>query len=246
MAKKIHVTRGAIVTDVASTRKYMQELKQFTSLSKAEEIELALAAQSGCRVSQNKLITNNLRFVAQVAKQYQGMGVPLEDLIAFGNLGLFEALDKFDTSKNYKFITFAVWYIRSEIQKALNDLGRTVRVPSHKTQTEKQHITSIHKPVGEDGNTETYADRYLMAEDSVSERELKEMRADILRVLAKLPNKQRIAITMFYGIGCEYEACMERIAEELNVTGERARQLVRQAEKSLKGMEDINLLKQYS
>ena len=85
-----------------------------------------------------------------------------------------------------------------------------------------------------------------MSEDSVSERELKEMRADILRVLAKLPEKQKIAITMFYGIGCEYESCMERIAEELNVTGERARQLVRQAEKSLKAMEDINLLKQYS
>ena len=108
MPKKIHITRGAIVTNVASTKRYMQELKQFESLSKAEEIELALAAQSGCRASQNKLITNNLRFVAQVAKQYQGMGVELEDLIAFGNLGLFEALDKFDTSKNYKFITFAV------------------------------------------------------------------------------------------------------------------------------------------
>tara|TARA_R110002051_G_scaffold24045_1_gene60182 strand:- start:907 stop:1647 length:741 start_codon:yes stop_codon:yes gene_type:complete len=246
MAKKIHITRGAIITNVASTKKYMQELKQFESLTKAEEIELALAAQSGCQSSYNKLITNNLRFVAQVAKQYQGMGVDLEDLIAFGNLGLFEALEKFDTSKNFKFITFAVWYIRSEIQKALNDLGRTVRVPSHKTQTEKQYITSIHKPVGEESNAETYADRYLKAEPMTSDRELKDMRADILRILAKLPEKQRIAITMFYGIGCEFESCMERIAEELNVTGERARQLVRQAEKSLRAMEDIDLLKQYS
>ena len=91
MAKKIHGTRGAIVTDVASTRKYMQELKQFESLSKAEEIELALAAQSGCEASYNKLITNNLRFVAQVAKQYQGMGVALEDLIAFGKLSIFKS-----------------------------------------------------------------------------------------------------------------------------------------------------------
>ena len=59
MPKKIHVTRGAIITNVASTKKYMQELKQFESLSKAEEIELALAAQSGCQASQNKFITNN-------------------------------------------------------------------------------------------------------------------------------------------------------------------------------------------
>ena len=88
-----------------------------------------------------------------------------------------------------------------EVQKALNDLGRTVRVPSHKTQTEKQYITSIHKPVGEEGNKETYADRYLKAEPMTSDRELKDMRADILRILAKLPEKQRIAITMFYGIG---------------------------------------------
>ena len=243
---KIHVSNGIVPTGVASTARYMKEVKKAKPMDRGVEAHLIQLAQSGDLKARDELIESNLRFVVQVAKQYQGMGVELEDLIAFGNLGLFEALDKFDTSKNYKFITFAVWYIRSEIQKALNDLGRTVRVPSHKTQTEKQYITSIHKPVGEEGNKETYADRYLMAEPSLSEREIKDMRADILRILAKLPEKQKIAITMFYGIGCEYAACMERIAEELNVTGERARQLVRQAEKSLRGMEDINLLKQYS
>ena len=87
------------------------------------------------------------------------MGVHFEDLIAFGNIVLFEALERFDLTKNVKFITFAVWYIRSEINKALNDLGRTVRVPSHKTQTEKQYIKSIHAPVGEEDDSETYADK---------------------------------------------------------------------------------------
>jgi RNA polymerase primary sigma factor len=82
------------------------------------------------------------------------MGVAFEDLVAFGNIGLFEAIERFDVSKKVKFLTFAVWYVRAELNKALNEHGRTVRVPSHRTQTEEQHIKSIHAPVGEDDNKE--------------------------------------------------------------------------------------------
>ena len=134
MAKKIHVSTGAIVTDVASTLRYIQEVKKHGNLSKAEELELATRAKAGDREAVNRLVESNLRFVIQVAKQYQGMGVLLEDLIAFGNIGLFEAAERFDPNKGVKFITFAVWYIRAELQKALNDLSRVVRIPSHKTQ----------------------------------------------------------------------------------------------------------------
>ncbi len=119
MAKKIHVSTGAIVTDVASTLRYIQEVKKRGNLSKAEETELAARIQQGDRRAVNTLVEANLRFVIQVAKQYQGMGIELEDLIAFGNIGLFEAAERFDSSKGVKFITFAVWYIRAELQKAL-------------------------------------------------------------------------------------------------------------------------------
>lgn len=245
MAKRIHVSTGAIVTDVASTLRYIQETKRLKVLTREQEVELAKAAQAGNRAAANALVEANLRFVIQVARQYQGMGLELEDLIAFGNIGLFEAVDRFDTDKGVKFVTFAVWYIRAELQKALNDLSRVVRIPSHKTATEEQHIKSIHTPVGDDENKETYADRYLAADSTKSARDKADLRYDLNRALEQLPAKQCAAIKMFYGIDAEYAKCMDQIAEELNVTGERARQLVRGAELALAKLPGIKLLEQY-
>jgi RNA polymerase sigma factor (sigma-70 family) len=173
------------------------------------------------------------------------MGLELEDLIAFANVGLFEAVDRFDTNKDFKFITFAVWYIRAELQKALNDLSRTVRITSHKTATETQSIKSIHTPVGDGDTKETYADRFLEAEATKSGRDTADFVFDLHRALNQLPEKQRLAITMNYGIGYEYAKPMEQIAEELNITGERARQLVRLGEQSLRSLPGIKLLEQY-
>jgi DNA-directed RNA polymerase sigma subunit (sigma70/sigma32) len=131
------------------------------------------------------------------------------------------------------------------LQKALNDLSRTVRIPSHRTATEEYSTKSIHTPVGDDENKETYADRYLEAEATRSRRDIDDLRFDLQRALNQLPEKQREAIIRFYGIDREYAQCMEQIAEELNVTGERARQLVRAAEKTLSTMQGIELLEQY-
>ena len=242
---KIHISNGIVPTDVASVNQYMKEVKKSKPMDRGIEAHLILLAQNGDIRSRNQIIESNLRFVVQVAKQYQGMGVHFEDLIAFGNIGLFEALERFDLTKNVKFITFAVWYIRSEINKALNDLGRTVRVPSHKTQTEKQYIKSIHAPVGEEDDSETYADRYLQSPDEPSARDTNDMHDDLKRAISQLKPKQATALTMFYGIGIEYPRCMEQIAEELKVTGERARQLVRQAEKEIRKVPGIKLLEQY-
>jgi RNA polymerase primary sigma factor len=245
MARKININNGAIITDVLSTAKYIKETSKPKSLTRAQEIELATSAQAGSIKARNMLIEANLRFAIQVARQYQGLGLPLEDLIGFGNIGLSEAVDRFDTTKGVKFITFAVWYIRAEIQKALNDLSRTVRVPSHLTKTAEYSTKSIHTPVGDDENKETYADRYLAADSIKSARDKSDLHFDLHRALNQLKPKQREAITRFYGIGFEYEMCMDQIAEELNVTGERARQLVRQAETELAKLPGIKLLEQY-
>ena len=96
MSKKIHVSTGAIVTDVASTIRYMQEVKKTPLLSRSQETELGQLAKSGDRVAINRLVESNLRFAIQVSKQYQGMGLELEDLIGFANIGLFEAAERFD------------------------------------------------------------------------------------------------------------------------------------------------------
>jgi RNA polymerase primary sigma factor len=246
MKRKINISNGAIITDTASMRNYVKETGKLSGSVVAEsEKALIESAQAGSLKARNAIINSNLRFVIQVARGYQGMGLQLEDLVAFGNIGLFEAVDKFDCSKNVKFITFAVWYIRAEIQKALNDLSRTVRIPSHKTQTEEYGTKSIHTPVGEDDNKETYADRYLQAEATVTARDKQDFMYDLQRVLAQLPEKQRQAVTRFYGIGLEYPQCMEQIAEELQVTGERARQLVRAGEKALKSLDGVKVLEKY-
>jgi RNA polymerase primary sigma factor len=245
MAKRINVSNGVIITDTASIRQYVKETKKPVTFSLAEEKTLLTAAQSGDLQARDTIIRANLRFVIQVARSFQGMGLELEDLIAFGNVGLFEAVDRYDAAKDFKFITFAVWYVRAEIQKALNDLSRVVRIPSHKTTTENQSIKSIHAPVGEDENKETYADRFLEAESGKSQRDINDLRFDLHRALNQLPEKQREAVTRFYGIDREYAQCMEQIAEELNITGERARQLVRMAEMSLRAMPGIKLLEQY-
>jgi RNA polymerase primary sigma factor len=245
MRKKIHVSTGAIVTDVASTLRYMQEIKKPAAFTREQEKAVAAAAAAGDRKAVNALVEANLRFVVQVAKQYQGMGLPLEDLIAFGNIGLFEAAERFNPDKGVKFITFAVWYIRAELQKALNDLSRVVRIPSHKTATEEQYVKSIHAPVGDDENKETYADRYLAADSTKSARDTADLQYDLQRALNQLKPKQAEAITRFYGIGREYPQCMDQIAEEMGVTNERARQLVRGAELALAKLPGIQLLEQY-
>jgi RNA polymerase primary sigma factor len=245
MAKRINVSNGAIVTETASIRQYVKETKKAATLSKADEKALITAAQAGDIQARDVLVKANLRFAIQVARGYQGMGLELEDLIAFANIGLFEAVDRFDTNKDFKFITFAVWYIRAELQKALNDLSRTVRIPSHKTATETQSIKSIHTPVGDGDTKETYADRFLEAEATKSSRDKADFVFDLQRALSQIPEKQRNALCMNYGIGYEYAKPMEQIAEELNITGERARQLVRLGEQSLRSLPGIKLLEQY-
>ena len=244
---KIYVSTGAVVTDTPSVKKYMGEIKKAPLLDKDTETALARQALAGDVVAQNKLVESNLRFAVQVAKQYQGMGLELEDLIQVANLGLFEAVKRFDPDKGVKFISFAVWYVRAELQKALNDLSRVVRIPSHKTMTEGKDFSTLStsKKVGDDEDSETYADRYLAGDQAKAKHEVTDLKELLNVALNNIKPKQRDAVKMFYGIDRDYAMHMEHIAEELNVTGERARQLVRQGEKALKGVEGIDKLMQY-
>jgi RNA polymerase primary sigma factor len=244
---KIYVSTGAVVTDTPSVKKYMGEIKKAPLLDKDTETALARQALAGDAVAQNKLVESNLRFAVQVAKQYQGMGLELEDLIQVANLGLFEAVKRFDPDRGIKFISYAVWYVRAELQKALNDLSRVVRIPSHKTMTEGKDFSTLStsKKVGDDEDSETYADRYLSGEQAKAKHEVTDLKELLSIALNSLKPKQRDAVKMFYGIDRDYAMHMEHIAEELNVTGERARQLVRQGECALKKVEGIEKLLQY-
>tara|TARA_R100000426_G_scaffold59641_1_gene42152 strand:+ start:610 stop:1353 length:744 start_codon:yes stop_codon:yes gene_type:complete len=244
---KIYVTTGAVMTDTPSVKKYMSEIKKAPLLDRDEETALANEAKAGSVKARRRLVECNLRFAVQVAKQYQGMGLELEDLIQVANLGLFEAVERFDPSRGVKFISFAVWYVRAELQKALNDLSRVVRIPSHKTMTEGKDFSTLStsKKVGEDEDSETYADRYLAGEQVKAKHEVTDLKELLNVALNSLKPKQRDAVKMFYGIDREYPMHMEHIAEELEVTGERARQLVRQGECALKQVKGIDKLLQY-
>jgi len=110
---------------------YLDEIKNYHPLDPKEEIILAELAKKGDLKANNKLITHNLRFVVAVAKKFQGQGIPFEDLINEGNLGLMKAVDRFDETRGFRFISYAVWWITQGIRQAIQKTGRVIRLPAH-------------------------------------------------------------------------------------------------------------------
>jgi RNA polymerase primary sigma factor len=111
--------------------RYFGQIARGRLLTHEEEIDLGRRAREGDEMARSKLIEKNLRLVIPVAKKYRGMGLPFGDLIQEGNIGLMRAADKFDPEKGFRFSTYATWWIRQAIQRAVADKGRTIRVPVH-------------------------------------------------------------------------------------------------------------------
>jgi RNA polymerase primary sigma factor len=111
--------------------RYLRQIGRGRLLTHEEEIDLGRRAREGDETARSKLIEKNLRLVIPVAKKYRGMGLPFGDLIQEGNIGLMRAADKFDPEKGFRFSTYATWWIRQAVQRAVADKGRTIRVPVH-------------------------------------------------------------------------------------------------------------------
>jgi RNA polymerase primary sigma factor len=129
------LTKLSSVSDRRALDLYLKEIKLIEPLSPQEEISLAQKAKAGDTVAYQKLVTHNLRFVVAMAKKFQGQGVPFEDLINEGNLGLIRAVRTFDETRGFKFISYAVWWITQRIRTAIQKTGRVVRLPSHITES---------------------------------------------------------------------------------------------------------------
>jgi RNA polymerase primary sigma factor len=149
---------------------YLREINKIALLTREEENELALKAQNGDMNAKNKIVNANLRFVITVAKKYQNHGLDLTDLISEGNLGLLTAIEKFDTTKGYHFISYAVWWIRQSILKAICEKSRMIRLPLNRAnelvQIEKAKKT-ISSNMSEEDEIREIAGMLNMSENHV-------------------------------------------------------------------------------
>ena len=118
-------------TSEESIRLYLRDIGKFPLLSEEEEHDLAVLKDQGDETAQNKLINANLRLVVSIAKHYMGRGLPLQDLIQEGSIGLIKAIRKYDVTRGFRLSTYATWWIRQNIERALDDQGRLIRLPVH-------------------------------------------------------------------------------------------------------------------
>ena len=127
--KEITTERNILTENSELLQQYFKDISKYPIYKGEEQMELAKRMQNGDKRAREQLINSNLRFVVTCAKQYSGQGVPLIDLIQAGNKGLVQSVERYDPSKGYHFISYAVWYIRREILKAIYNTGRTIRYP---------------------------------------------------------------------------------------------------------------------
>jgi len=130
--RQLKITQSITKRDSITLDKYLQEIGKEDLITAEEEVELAKKIKAGDQIALERLTKANLRFVVSVAKQYQGQGLTLPDLINEGNLGLIKAAKRFDETRGFKFISYAVWWIRQSIIQAISEQSRMVRLPLNK------------------------------------------------------------------------------------------------------------------
>lgn len=208
---------------------YFNEIGKYEPLSKEEEMTLWERYKKRNDMSaRDKLITSNLKFVANIAKSYQGMGLSYADLIAEGNCGLMKAMDKFDYKRDYKTISYSVWWIRQTIMEALSQRaeinGETLPDDSDKEVEEESLLNSDKPDIGDEYTDKSYY-------KAISDGEMKGMVSFLMDVLS---DREKNIISKYFGIERKKEMTLEEIGKEMGLTKERVRQIKESAMKKLR------------
>lgn len=170
---------------------YLKEINRIPLLTRDEETELAIKAAAGDKDAKKKIVSANLRFVVNVAKKYQNQGLELEDLISEGNIGLMTAIDRFDVSKGYHFISYAVWWIRQSILKAICEKSRAIRLPLNRA-NELVQIEKALKTVGHNKSEEQEIREVgkLLNMESEHVREMLNLSRNLISLDATIPGDE--------------------------------------------------------
>jgi len=269
-----------------SISRYLIDIAQIDLLQQDEEVKLAMKVKSGDPQALDKLIKTNLRFVVSVAKQYQNKGMGLSDLISEGNLGLIKAAHRFDPTKGFKFISFAVYWIRQCIILAISEQKRIVRLPGNQLNDMNKISKAIFKLeqvlermpttlelaellelseekvvdvlsnagiyVSVDVQSHTHSEISLL-DTLINENALPpnsqlfkdSLATDMIRILNKLPIKQRKILKYFYGIDDYPQLSHDDIAARVGLTPERVRQLRNKGVSSLRKLCKRNRMEDY-
>ena len=249
--------------------KYLVEIGRAPLITIDEEIELAQKIKKGGpegERAKDKLVTANLRFVVSVAKQYQHQGLTLTDLIDEGNIGLIKAAQKFDETRGFKFISYAVWWIRQSILQAIAEQSRIVEQENqrHPSVSELSEATNIdEEKIGQslmadghhvsidapfqDGEDNCMLDVMPSGEDSRTDRQVdhESMALELNSVLNKVLKDREITIIReCFGIGC-HEKGLEEIGDQLGLTRERVRQIREKSIAKLRDSGNAKILMKY-
>ena len=268
----LQAPKGISIDD--PVRMYLREIGRIKLLTADEEIDLARKIVAGGNqgaVAKRKLVQANLRLVVSIAKKYVGRGMLFLDLIQEGNLGLIRAAEKFDHERGYKFSTYATWWIRQAITRAIADQARTIRIPVHMVETINklneeelsaemgisinklreiikvaQEPLSLETPIGKEEDSrlgDFIEDKDADAPVKTVAHEL--LREDLAEVLSSLSPRERDVLRLRFGMDDGRQRTLEEVGQLFGVTRERIRQIEAKALRKLRHPNRSKRLKEY-
>ena len=241
-----------------TVKRYLEDIRKTQPLEREEEQELFRLCFDGDKRARAKLLSSNMRFVLKVALQYRGCPIPLPDLVSEGAMGLVRAVESFDHTRGLKFISYAVWWIKAYITRAINEQGSLIRLPANQhlrvrkalkdnalgtaLSDEIQELIrlgerggSFDSPLKEGSKTtfsEVLADK--KAERPDKNAEITGVEGFTRELLDELPNRESKVLKGLYGVGFEEPQTLREVGESLDISHERVRQLRDQALRRLR------------